>query len=357
MRQQESMTYAKAGVKISDGNRFAAMVKELVRAAWPDFVQEIGGFAGGGPIPRGCKIVKGCCDGAGTKAILSALVEDFQVGQCALAMSAVDAFAAGARPVYALDTFKTGALNPEKHIEVIKSVIRGCQQAGCVLIGGETAEMPGLYRHPWMIDVDTSVIAFPDPKLATVPIKAGHQVFGWASKGPAANGLSLIRPVFGLTERPSLARRRLEKYWPELGCTLAKAILRPTPIHISNIDYQRQKGVIFSGHAHITGGGLVENIPRILPPDLKVRIRCHAWNRPSLFRLVQKLGNVPFEDMDRTFNQGIMMVSIVDNSGPCLEVIDHPAGTVEHIGEVLKRKGNEPQVELVGEYIDEPVED
>lgn len=362
MMRQTGLTYDRAGVSIPNGNRFAAMVKELVAEAWPEMADEIGGFAGGGQIPAGATMVKGCCDGGGTKPKVAALMNDVRgVGQCALAMSAVDAYAAGAYPTYAVDTISVGELYPELHIGIVEGVIDGCKLAGCKLIGGETAELPGMFKYPWLFLVDTAVIAFPAPELAYVPVKAGQPVFGWLSHGPAANGLSLIRRVFeldGLTPLrrffhrdgiPTLARRRLEKRWPELGGqTLAEAILSPTPIYIRPAEAQRQQGVKYAGHAHITGGGLVENIPRILPPHLKVRLECGNWYRPGIFPLIQRVGNVPDADMNRTFNQGIMMVSIVSN-----ESTDRPfdanevgADLVRHIGEVVPREGNEPQVEF-----------
>lgn len=366
----KGMTYTKAGVSISAGNQFAGMVKERITTAWPEYADQIGGFAGGGSIPSGALKVKGCCDGAGTKPKLAALMGIPSmvraVGQDALAMSAVDAYVAGAYPTYALDTISVGHLDPDLHIEIVNGVIDGCKLAGAILIGGETAELPGIFKYPWIFLVDTAVIAFPSPDLAYVPMEAGHQVFGWMSGHPAANGLSLIRRVFELDGfsllrrifhldgSPALARKRLEHYWPELGGqTLADAILQPTPIYIQQAETLRQSGVKFSGHAHITGGGLVENIPRILPPRLKVEIDRGSWDRPAIFRLAQRLGNVPDADMDRTFNQGIMMTSIVAcGYGDLREDIPGIGDVFCHIGEVVKREGNEPQVELTGDYRD-----
>ncbi len=363
------MTYEKAGVNISAGNYYARLIKERIDKAWPDFADQIGGFAGGGPIPANATGVKGCTDGAGTKPKLAALADMLEVvGQDAVAMSAVDAYVAGAFPAYLLDTISIGHLRPEYHIRIIDGIIAGCKAAGSILIGGETAELPGIFKYPWMFLVDTAVIAFPSPELAYAPMKAGQKVYGWMSGSPAANGLSLmrrgfkldgsdsvswIRRLFGADEDPDVARKRLQQSWPELGGqTLAQAILQPTPIYIQQIEAERQAGVKFSGHAHITGGGLVENIPRILPPDLKVVIHRKTWNRPPIFPLIQRVGNVPPDDMDRTFNQGVMMVSVVSDEGEPLSTGKIGPDKISLIGEVMPRDGIEAQVELLGSYAD-----
>lgn len=367
MIRGQGTTYAAAGVNIDAGNSFASMVKARIAAAWPGTEGEIGGFAGGGPIPPGAIRVMGCCDGSGTKPILAALTGMvWGIGQDAVAMSAVDAFVAGARPACVLDTIAVAKLDTKRHIEIIDGVIAGCQMAGARLIGGETAELPGIFRDDRFFLVDTSVIAFPAPELAYVPMAAGQQVYGWLSYGPGANGLSLIRRamdldgmswirrLFHLRGSMAKAQKRLEQHWPELGGRmLAEAVLRPTPIYIKQADALREAGAEYAGHAHITGGGLLENIPRILPSHLKVQIGRGLWPRPAIFPLVQRLGNVPDYDMERTLNQGIMMVSVV--AGDCDDTLLQNlgiSGVCRRIGQVLERQGNEPQVELVGEYND-----
>jgi len=347
---EEETTYKAAGVDIDAADFFVRMIKERVAEAWPEAAREIGGFAGGGSIPVGAKAVRGSTDGTGTKAILAALAEDFSgIGQDAVAMSAVDMYVSGYNPTYLLDSLDVASLKPELHIKIIDSIITACRLADCRLIGGETAELPDMFKHPWMFNLNTMAIGFPHSDLNFVPVKPDQFVYGWFSYGPASNGFSLIRKVFGLKERPSKVRKKLERRWLELGGkTLAQALLKPTPIYIRQIEEQRERGVKFAGHAHITGGGLVENIPRILPQDCKVVIYRSSWSRPSIFPLIQKLGNVPAEDMDRTFNQGIMVVSIVDPSkGEFLT-----DSQVHVIGQVREREDDEPQVQFEGEYND-----
>lgn len=352
-------TYAQAGVDISAGNSFAQMVKTLIAQAWPEAAAEIGGFAGGGIIPQaGGKFpsrVETSTDGTGTKAILAALVEKFDgIGYDAVAMSAVDTYVAGAQPTYLLDNLDVAKLQPAKHIAIVASVIEACRLAGCKLVGGETAELPDLFKHSWMFNLNTSVVGFSYPTngepFGPTAVKAGDLIYGWPSYGLGSNGFSLARKVFRLKDRPSRARVRLERVWPELGETLAEALLRPTPIYISAIERQKSRGVKFLAHAHITGGGTVENIPRCLPAGCKVRLNRSQWQRPPIFSLIQRLGGVETSEMDRTFNQGLMMVSVVDSSGPS---INDPHALL--VGEVVAREADELQVELVGSYCDDNV--
>lgn len=337
-------TYKESGVDIDAGNSFVDMVRACMKKAWPKG-ETIGGFAGGGPIPKGARMFKASTDGTGTKIILAALLEQFDgIGQDAVAMGLGDAYAAGVWPSYGLDTLKVASLIPEKHIQIIESVVTACKDHSCRLVGGETAEHPDMFKYPWMIDLDFTVIGFLLPRFAPLPVKPGQKVYGWASSGPGANGYSLLRKVFGLRQSPSKARARLERYIPDLHTTLADLLLKPTPIWISRIERHRRQGIRFAGHAHITGGGLVDNIPRILPPACKVVLDRRTWQRPWIFCLAQGVGKIPMEEMDRAFNQGIMMVSIVSEED---ELFD-PWATC--IGSVEKRKGDEPQVQFIGDF-------
>lgn len=344
------MEYKDAGVDIDAGEFFVQMIRERVRKAWPNAGEEIGGFAGGGPIPAGARRIISSSDGTGTKAILAAAIEMLGgLGQDAAAMSIVDSYVSGARPFYLLDVLDVAKLVPKLHIKIIESIIQGCLLSGCRLIGGETAELPDMFKSDWMVNLNTTVIAFPDPDLAFVPVRPGQLAYGWPSYGPAANGFSLIRKIFRLNDAYEKPSKNLRQAWPELGnITLADAILRPTPIWITQIETQRKRGVKFSGHTHITGGGMPGNIPRILPDNLKVIIQRDKWPRPPIFPLTQREGNVPPDDMDKTFNQGIMVVSIVDQKqGPKID-----SQEVFLIGEVTNRKPGEPQVTFHGSYRD-----
>ncbi|MBU0612544.1 phosphoribosylformylglycinamidine cyclo-ligase [Patescibacteria group bacterium] len=342
-----AQAYKDAGVDIDAGNTFAGMVKERIARAWPGTEREIGRFAGQMPIPGESKEFCGSVDGTGTKAIVAALAGNFAgLGQDAVAMGAVDAYVAGFQPTAVMDTLAVGKLDRAAHIKIIDSVIRGCQMAGAHLIGGETAELPGMFRHTWMVNLDVAVIGFPDKRLALEPIATGDVVYGWPSYGLGSNGFSLVRRVFRLDKRPSRARIRLCRIWPELnGALLSDVLLRPTPIWIPWINSAIAEGVKFSGHAHITGGGLVENIPRILPNNLKVVLYRSSWQVDPIFWLIQRLGKVSLEEMERVFNMGLMIVSTVKRTGKRPKIDGAKA-----IGHVMERTGDEPQVQLMLDY-------
>lgn len=352
MELSKKDAYAKAGVNIDKGMQFVEMIKERIAKAWSGEERNIGGFAGIVPVPNGSRSMVASTDGVGTKLILAALMNMLDgIGRDAVAMSAVDSYVAGIKPKYLLDYFATGCLDPEKHIRIIDSLIAGCKDAGCRIIGGETAEMPGFFRHNWFVDLVTFVVGFDDePKSFDVepmeyaPLKAGQKVYGFPSFGPASNGYSLLRKVWGLNTSPSKMRRKLESR-SLLGHPLAEALLEPTPIWIRKIEEQRVRGVKFSGHIHVTGGGLIDNPPRILPDDLKMVIDRNSWNRPPIFYFTQEIGRIPQSDMDRTFNNGIMMISVVSNEGMSMNCPD-----AVKIGVIEKRKGGEPQAELFGKY-------
>lgn len=342
-------TYAEAGVDIAAGEDFAGRIKWIVDQAWPGTAGEIGRFAGGGQLPEGAKAVTASIDGTGTKAILAGITGKVDgIGQDAVAMAAVDTYVAGSRPAYALDVLDVDHLESERDIRIIASLVRGCLKAGCKLVGGETAELPGMFKHPWMFNLNVSVIGFPAPELAFCSVEPGQKVYGWPFGGIASNGFSLARKVLQLTGNSRDIRRRLEQPSSQLGTTLAKELLRPTPIWIPEMEHQRKRGIRFAGHAHITGDGMPDNIPRILPEDCRVVIDRGRWLRPPIFRLIQERGEIPLEEMDRAFNNGVMVVSIVARDGP------EPADpNVVMIGWVRRRRSKrQPQVELVGEYND-----
>jgi len=344
-------TYQAAGVDIDAAARFEAMIKERIASAWPGMEREIGKFAGGGPIPRGARNISISTDGVGTKILLEALTDKwYDAGKDAAAMGLVDVYVSGSNPLYMVDTFKAAKLQPELHIHAIEGLIDWCKKAGCVLVGGETAELPGMFAHDWIVDLDVTVVGFPSTALTYAPVEPGQQVYGWPSHGPASNGFSLVRNIFGLypVSNAGLSRRKLTKYYRELGETLAEALLWPTPIWISEVEEQRKRGVKFSGHAHITGGGMLENIPRILPSHCAVVIDRSRWARPPIFRLTQDVGAVSNAEMDKVFNQGIMMISIVHPSGTAMNSPDALL-----VGEVVRRKdADDSQVEMTGAYLD-----
>jgi phosphoribosylformylglycinamidine cyclo-ligase len=350
MAEQE-MTYEKAGVNIDEAEKFINMIRERIGKAWPEKAGQIGGFAGLAKIPYRRDYLAASTDGVGTKLIIAALMESYDgVGQDAVAMSAVDTYVNGQKPRYLLDYFATGKLEADKHIKIINSLIYGCKEAGCSIIGGETAEMPGFFKHDWMVDLVTFVIGFPDPGLVRKEVMAGDLVYGWPSHGIASNGFSLARRVFKLDTTPDMARKRLERIHPEFsGRPLFEVLLESTPIWIKEIEKIRKKGVNFSAHAHITGGGLIDNPPRLLDDHcLKFVFDRSSWQRPLIFELIQKKGKVSLSDMERSFNNGLMMISVVSQDNA---KIISPNGPLFLVGHIERRKKGEPPVVLTNQYL------
>lgn len=337
--------YAQSGVNIDAGEQFVQMIRQRINAAWPDAGKEISGFSGRVRIARPTDKISGCADGSGTVAIVAAMMERFDViGQNAAAMSLVDAYVSGAEPIALLDVIDVAKLVPEKHIGIIDGLITACKRASpCRILGGETAELPDMFRRKWMVNVNTAVNGVPGDQIVTGKVRPGQTVWGWRSEGPASNGFSLIRRVFRLKKR-TRSIKKLDKYCPAVGETLADALLKPAPVWVNQMESQRSIGVQFAAHAHITGGGLVDNIPRVLPDDCKVVLDRSMWQQPPIFDLIQRTGKVASEEMDRVFNQGLMVVSIVDPEGR------EPNVHAKQIGTVENRSEGESQVQFVGGF-------
>lgn len=339
-------TYEKAGVSVGRNEKFVEMIRKLVEDTWPDGGKEIGGFAGGGIIPSGTTMITAAVDGVGTKTqIVSSLKNYKTIGIDAVAMSAMDVYVNGGIPVFLYDYLVVKKLIPDLHIDIIRGVIKGCLQAGCRLIGGETAEHPFNCLPKNYFDIATFCVGF--YKSNTLPeihsIKAGMKVYGWLSYGLSSNGYSLVREVFNLDHKSRTQLRWLE---PALNKSLGRELLKPTKIYIKDIErirLNKECRVVIKTHAHITGGGLVGNIPRILPKDYKVVLDRSTWERPPIFSFIQKKGQIPESEMDKVFNQGVQVVTIV-----AMGEIEHPDCRL--IGVVERRKKNEPQVQFNGKF-------
>lgn len=349
-----TMTYASAGVNVSAGDKFAQMIGERIKSAWPEQTG-FGGFGGTIELPGPVHRVGASMDGAGTKSMLADVADAYEcVGQDAAVMSLMDLYADRDNPclpVAILDAIILAKLVIEKHIRVIDGIITACKLCNCHLTnarlaGGETAEMPGMYAHETFFDVITAAIGI--PRRPDAMPSAGDVLYGWPSGGVASNGLSLVRPVFKLNpQTPLRCKKLLDIHYEELeGRSLGEALMVPTPIWIADIEQARANGTEFSGHAHITGGGLIGNVPRMLPPHLKARIFRSAIKRPRIFDLIQSAGGISQDEMDSTFNQGVMVVSAVKKGSK----FHHPS--VPCIGELLERHGDEPQVELVEDWLE-----
>jgi len=345
----KSLTYKDAGVDIAAGAEFAARIQSMMRRTYGPRVLELpDGFAGlcalspVGMLTRKYRqpILAACTDGVGTKLKIAFLMDKHDtVGIDLVAMSVNDLVTVGAEPLFFLDYLATGKLDPQKLTEIVAGVSEGCVQANCALLGGETAEMPGLYA-PGEYDMAGFATGVVDKKrlIRTSRVIAGDVVVGIESAGLHSNGYSLARKVFF-----EIARMSVNDHVAELGCTLGEELLRPTRIYaaavVSLLNHYRVKHVIH-GIAHITGGGLPGNITRILPDRSRAFLRKKAWPRPPIFDIIRNLGRIDENEMFRVFNMGIGMVIIVPpyNAGVVIRILKRHGHTAHLIGEIRSGK-------------------
>jgi phosphoribosylformylglycinamidine cyclo-ligase len=343
------MTYKAAGVDIAAGNRFVDLIRPLVKATTrPEVLTDIGGFGGlfslntrKYPEP----VLVSSTDGVGTKLKLAFQLDRHDtVGIDLVAMCVNDIVVQGAEPLFFLDYFATGALAPEKAAAVVKGIAEGCKRAGCALIGGETAELPGFYA-PGEYDLAGFTVGVVDRHaiIDGSTIQAGEVLIGIASSGLHSNGYSLARQI--VAERLG---GNLDTILPELGAPLGDVLLQPTRIYVKPIlnllrDFQIQ------GMAHITGGGLLENVPRILPRHGRALIRTASWPKPPIFEVLRTAGRLETEELYRTFNYGIGLVLVVRREDAS-DIIDRLHGLREQaflIGEIVTREDGGAPIELI----------
>ncbi len=320
-------TYKDAGVNIEAGNEAVERIKPAVASTWrPGVMGGLGGF--GGLFSLDLKkypdpvLVSGT-DGVGTKLRLAFQMDQHQtIGQDAVAMCVNDVLVQGAEPLFFLDYLAVGQLIPEKVASIVEGVAEGCRQAGCALIGGETAEMPGFYPVDEYDIAGFAVGVVNRHKLIDGSgIRQGDVLLALPSSGLHSNGFSLVRKVFGDYD--------LGKVLPELGQPLGEVLLTPTRIYVKSVLPILEK-VDVPGMVHITGGGLTENIPRVLPQGLGVEIVLSSWEVPAIFKMLQKIGQVDGEEMLKTFNMGVGFILIV-----------HPEDEAE-TWDILKANGENP---------------
>jgi phosphoribosylformylglycinamidine cyclo-ligase len=335
---RKPLTYADAGVSIDAGNALVKAIGPLARAtARPGADAELGGFGGFFDLKAaGFKdpLLVAANDGVGTKLkIAIELGRHSGIGIDLVAMCANDLIVQGAEPLFFLDYFATGKLDREVAETVVASIAEGCRQSGCALIGGETAEMPGMYA-PGNYDLAGFCVGAVERTrvLTGSRIKPGDVVLGLGSSGVHSNGFSLVRKIINEREWD------LSQALPS-GQTLGETLLEPTRIYVRSLLPQFASGRI-AGLAHITGGGLIENIPRVMPEDCHAIISAGNWRLPRLFGLLHEGGNLAPAEMVRTFNCGIGMVAIVAESDAHVVQTDlESAGeTVHRIGEVVRGK-------------------
>jgi phosphoribosylformylglycinamidine cyclo-ligase len=307
---QKPLTYADAGVSIDAGNALVKAIGPLAKStSRPGADAELGGFGGLFDLKAAGyrdPLLVAANDGVGTKLKLAIEAGRHDgVGIDLVAMCANDLMVQGAEPLFFLDYYATGKLDNDVASAVVASIAEGCRQAGCALIGGETAEMPGMYAAGDYDLAGFCVGAVERDKVLTgARISPGDVILGLASSGVHSNGFSLVRKI---VERNQWS---LEDSFPSLGKPLGTALLEPTTIYVRRLLPAVQQGQV-KGLAHITGGGLLENIPRVLPKDCHAEIEAYRWNLPSVFSLLQQGGGLTPEEMARTFNCGIGMAVIV----------------------------------------------
>ncbi len=320
-------TYKEAGVDVTAGYRAVELMKSHIQKTMrPEVMDEIGGFAGLFSLEKmniQKPVLVSGTDGVGTKLKIAFTMDRHDtIGMDCVAMCANDVVCCGAQPLFFLDYIATGKLIPEKVEQIVKGVTDGCIQAGCALIGGETAEMPGFYRED-EYDLAGFVVGMVDRDriITGRTIREGDVLVGLASSGVHSNGFSLVRKVIAPHEH------KLNQYDDGLGKSLGEEILTPTRIYVKTILSLIEEYEI-KGIAHITGGGFIENIPRMVPADLGAVIRKGSWNVLPIFHLLKEMGDIPEEDMYNTFNMGIGMILAVSP-----EVADDVVQSAIRLGE------------------------
>ncbi|MCF0154770.1 MAG: phosphoribosylformylglycinamidine cyclo-ligase [Veillonella sp.] len=306
------VTYADAGVNIDAGNKAVELMKDAVKRTYtPGVVGDLGGFGGlyslAGHSMDDPMLVSGT-DGVGTKLRLAIEMDKHDtIGQDCVAMSVNDILVQGATPLFFLDYIAVGKLDPEQVATIVRGVAGACEESGCALLGGETAEMAGFYEDG-DYDVAGFAVGIVDrPKLITgQSIQEGDVILGLPSSGVHSNGYSLVRKICF-----DLKGFSLDQEIPEFGKTLGQELLTPTRLYPKAVLPLIEKQVV-KGMVHITGGGFYENIPRVLPENTAARVNIDTWERPAVFSKLQEWGNVAWPEMYRTFNMGIGMVLIVD---------------------------------------------
>ncbi len=334
------LSYAAAGVSIDAGDELVERIKPAAkRTMIPGVLGSIGGFGALFEIGKEYKnpvLVSGT-DGVGTKLMLAfALNKHDTVGQDLVAMSVNDILVQGAKPVFFLDYYGCGKLDVDTAARVVTGIAKGCEISGCALIGGETAEMPGMYPAGEYDLAGFAVgIVEKDAIIDGSTIKAGDVVLGLASSGPHSNGFSLLRKVVEVAGAS----------WdmPFDGATLGQRALEPTRIYVKST-LNVMKKVTIKGMAHITGGGLLENIPRVLPDDTQCVIHANSWKRPAIFDWLEEKGNINRHEMHRVFNNGIGLAVVVsqEDAAKAMAAFKEEGETVYEIGEIVTRASGEP---------------
>ena len=330
------MDYKKAGVDIEAGYKSVELMKEHVKKTMrPEVLGGLGGFAGAFDL-SGIKnmeepVLLSGTDGCGKKVKLAFVMDKHDtIGIDAVAMCVNDIACSGGEPLFFLDYIACGKNYPEKIASIVSGVAEGCLQSECALVGGETAEHPGLMPED-DYDLAGFAVGVVDKKdiIDGSTIKAGDTLIGIASSGVHSNGFSLVRKVFEMT------KESLDTYYDELGKTLGEALIEPTRIYVKALKNVKNAGVRIKGCSHITGGGFFENVPRMLPENVRAIIKKDSYPVPALFDLIQKNGNIEEHMMYNTFNMGLGMVIAVNPKD-----VDATMKAIEEAGDKCYVVGN-----------------
>lgn len=333
------MDYKNAGVDIEAGYESVELMKKYVKETMrPEVLGGLGGFSGAFSMEaiKGMEepVLLSGTDGCGTKVKLAFLLDKHDtIGIDCVAMCVNDVACAGGEPLFFLDYIACGKNYPEKIATIVSGVAEGCKQSGCALIGGETAEHPGLMPED-EYDLAGFTVGVVDKKdiITGEDLKAGDVLIGMASTGVHSNGFSLVRKIF------KMDKETLNTYHEELGKTLGEALLAPTRIYVKALKNVKEAGVRVKACSHITGGGFYENVPRMLPEGKHAVIKKDSYDVPAIFKMMEREGNVEEHMMYNTYNMGIGMIVAVD-----------PAD-VEKTMEAMRAAGDTPYV--IGEIKD-----
>ncbi|MBE5916962.1 MAG: phosphoribosylformylglycinamidine cyclo-ligase [Pseudobutyrivibrio ruminis] len=333
------MDYKSSGVDIEAGYESVELMKKFVKGTMrPEVLGGLGGFSGAFDLSAiknmDEPVLLSGTDGCGTKVKLAFLMDKHDtIGIDAVAMCVNDVACAGGEPLFFLDYIACGKNIPEKIATIVSGVAEGCKQSGCALVGGETAEHPGLMPEE-EYDLAGFAVGIVDKKdiITGENLKDGDVLIGMASTGVHSNGFSLVRKIFDMT------KESLDTYYDELGCTLGEALIAPTRIYVKALKAVKDAGVRVKACSHITGGGFYENIPRMLPEGKRAVVEKNSYEVPAIFKLMAKKGNVSEQMMYNTYNMGLGMIVAVD-----------PAD-VDKTMEAMRSAGDTPYV--VGKIVD-----
>ena len=332
------LTYKQSGVDIDEGNRAVDLIKGKIKTTYDNnVIGDLGNFSGLYSLKDFTHMTEpvllSSTDGVGTKLKLAQMMNKHDtVGIDLVAMCVNDLICQGAKPLFFLDYIATGKLVAEQVEQIVSGIVEGCKMAGCALVGGETAEMPGMYSEDEYDLAGFSVgIADREKIVSGKNVKSGDTLIGVASSGVHSNGFSFVRKIFldkyGYT---------LDQYIEELGMTLGDALLTPTKIYVKLVLDLVEKHEL-KAIAHITGGGVIENITRVIPKGLGIDINKNSWEKPAIFKIIESFNAVDERELHKSFNMGIGLVLIVDKEN-ANEIVDYINTTDEKayiIGEVV----------------------